>query len=84
MRGDLFEEGEIDAVAINQFDAAEPDAVAVAQFVDLAWLGAEDAAQMVRGVAFDDGGRAGEFFYKESSAHGGILSYARQISCGGQ
>jgi hypothetical protein len=39
---------------------------------------------MVRGVAFDDGGRAGEFFYKESSAHGGILSYARQISCGGQ
>ena len=49
---ELFDKGKVDVVAGDGFDAAEPDGVAIAKFVKLTGLRAQDAAEMVSGFAF--------------------------------
>ena len=71
----FFEQRELDAIAADGFDAAEPDALAVAQFVELTRLGAEHAAEVMRRVAFHDGTVPFKLFDKKSPAHARILPY---------
>jgi len=72
--GQRFDERELDAVSGDVFDAAEPDAFAIAQFVELAGLSAQDAAEMMGGLTFHEGGFTGKLFNEEASSHAQILS----------
>ncbi len=74
MRGNFLEQREVDAVARDVFDAAEPNAFTIAQFVELALLRAQDAAEVVRSVAFNHRGVACELFNEKASPHVQILS----------
>ncbi len=66
---ELFEKCEVDAIACDDVDAAEPDGCAVAEFVELAGLRAEDAAEMVGGFALHDGVLVIELVDEEAAAH---------------
>jgi len=74
MCGDVFEENEIDAVASDHFDLAEADMLAVAQLVELAWLRAQDSAEMMGGISRDDCGVTVELINEKASAHGWSLT----------
>src|SRR5216684_3077536 len=49
-----IDKSKLHAVSCDFFNAAEPDLLAVAQLVELAWLSAQDAAQVVRGLTFNN------------------------------
>ena len=85
----MFEQGEFDAVASDGVDAGEPGGGAVAEFIELAGLGAKDMAEVMGGVAFHDGGGSGEMIDEEAAAHvgncsangrGKPLPYKREVS----
>ncbi len=67
--GELFDEFEIDFVASDSVDAAEPERSAVREFVELARLRAEHAAEMVRGFALHGGALVLEVVDEEAAAH---------------
>jgi len=67
--GESFEEGEVDAVARNGFDFAEPDGGAVAEFVELTRLGAKDASEVMSEVALERGVLIFEVVDEEAAAH---------------
>jgi hypothetical protein len=77
--GQFLEERELDAIAANFFDPAQPDALAIAQFVKLTGLGAKHAAEVVRRVTFHNGAITGKLFYEKSPAHGEILSQVKRV-----
>jgi hypothetical protein len=72
--GQRLNKSELDAVAGYVFNAAKPNALAVAKFVELTGLSAQNAAEMMGSFAFHDGGFAGKLFNEETSSHGEILS----------
>ena len=74
--GELFDQRKFYAVARDGIDAGEPGGFAIAQFVELTGLRAENVAEMMSGVALDHRGRAGiKFIDEESAAHARILSH---------
>jgi hypothetical protein len=77
--GQFFEERELDAITGNFFDSAQPDAFAVAQFVELTGLGAKHAAEVMSRVTFHDGTISNELFNEKPPAHGEILSQVKRV-----
>lgn len=71
--GDGLEERELDGIAAGAFDAGEPDGLAVAELVELAGGGAEDAGGVMGGIADENGAATVETVDKEAAAHGQIL-----------
>lgn len=67
---ELFDEGKVDLVAGHGFDAAQPDGGAITKFVKLTGLRAEDAAEMVRGLALHGGMLIVEVLDEETASHG--------------
>jgi hypothetical protein len=76
--GQFFHKREFNRVAFDDFDAAEMDALAVAQFVELAGLCPQDAAKMMRSIAFHHGPVTRKLFNEEASPHRQILSQRSQ------
>jgi len=76
MGRNFLEERKFNAVAGDFFDAPDPHALAIAQFIELALLCTQDAAEVMGGVAFHGSGIARELFNEEASSHAGdsILS----------
>jgi len=74
MRGNFLEQREFNAFASDLFDPPQPHALAIAQFVKLALLCAQDAAEVVRSVAFNHRGVTCELFNEKASPHVQILS----------
>ncbi len=74
MCGNFLEQRELHSVARDLLNAAEPDVLAVAQFVELALLRAQHTAEVMGGIAFHRRGVAGELFNEKASPHAGILS----------
>jgi hypothetical protein len=72
--GQFLDQGELDAIAADTFNAAQPDSLAVAQFIELAGLGAQHASQVMRRFAFHDGSRTRKLIHEKSSSHAEILS----------
>jgi len=67
--GQLLEQGELDAIAADTFNAAEPNLFAIAQFIELAGLRAQHAAQVVRRFAFHNGSLTRKLLHEKSSSH---------------
>ncbi len=67
--GKLFDEFEVDFVAGDGVNAAEPDRRTIAEFVELARLRTEDAAEVVSGFALHRGALVLELIDKEAAAH---------------
>jgi len=72
--GQLFKQGELHVIAGDIFDPAEPYFFAITQLIELAGLGAQHAAQVMRRFAFHDGSLPRKLLHEESSSHGEILS----------
>src|SRR5712691_11899464 len=70
----LLDQCELDAIAADTFDPAEPHSFAVTQLIELARLGAQHTSQVMRRVTFHDGSLACKMFNEESSSHAEILS----------
>jgi hypothetical protein len=66
-----LDEGEVDGGFGDAGDAGEPEGGAVGEFVELAGSGAEDAGEMMGGVAAKGGGGGVEVVDEEAAAHGG-------------
>ena len=65
----LLNQGKFDAITLHVFNARQPNAMAVAQFVKLAGLGPQDASQMVRRVASEDGAATRKFVNEKPPPH---------------
>src|SRR5713101_3937089 len=83
MDGNFFEQREVHAIAGNFLDAREAYALAIAQFVDLALLRAQHAAEVMGSVAFHHRGVARELFNEKSAAHAGDSTLSGYLECGG-
>jgi len=75
MGGNFLEERKFDPIARNFLDAPKPNPGAIAQFINLANLGPQNAAKMMSGLALNDRSPAREWFDEKSSSHAGILTY---------
>jgi len=73
-RLELLYQSKLNAITLDCFDASQPCASPVAQFIELARLCAENVTQVMRRVAFDNRGVSVELLDKESAAHAWILS----------
>ena len=73
-KGVRFGQSSSIAIAADAFDLAEPNSLAIAEFIKLADLRAQHAPQMMRRFALHDGGFARKLLHEESSTHGGDSS----------
>src|SRR6266852_6704812 len=70
----LLDQCELDAIAADTFDPAEPHSFAVTQLIELARLGAQHTSQVMCRVTLHDGSLDCKMFNEESSSHAEILS----------
>src|SRR6266851_5085622 len=70
-------------IARNFLDAREPDALAIAELVELALLRAQHAAEVMGSVAVHHRGVAREPFNEKSAAHAGDSTLSGYLECGG-
>ena len=75
----FIDDCEFDALAAYVFDACKAHMLAVAEFVELARLRAQNTPEVMRRFAFDNGAATAKFFDKKTPPHASILAHLSAV-----